>query len=204
MAVVGFGQTVVTERFDVVLRALQALEQTELDHMLIGIPLGGIKQLLHMHAIAQIAHLITKAAGDFSKAIQLIKIRIFMHPIHRGLLPTFQRKRHRVIGSEHAFFDELMAAGMNDLPHLAGLAFFIENDAELRKLEIERAQTKTQFAHARCHFPCFSHHRHDSGVAKILAIEHRLRFFVGELGTTVNHCVKKLGFADLSRVIDLQ
>src|SRR5205085_9641527 len=105
MRVIGFGETVMSERLRSVTRSLQAFEQTDLKRLLFRLAANRREKALDFFALRQIADLVTEAENEFPIFAKLFRIRILMNPEDRGNRPVPQLAGDGFVCREHEFFD---------------------------------------------------------------------------------------------------
>ncbi len=108
---------------------------------------------MQLGALRQVARLVVIAQDQFAILGQLLRLRIFVHAIDRGDEAIFQFPRHRFVGREHEFLDQLVRFIVLDSLQPDRLARFIEAHFHFREIEIERAGFETAPAQERRQFP---------------------------------------------------
>jgi len=121
--------------------------------------------------------------------------------MHGGFLARAQDARHRLIGGQHAFLDELVTGGVNDRFDAGGAAVVVETDADFRHFQIQCAVFEAALAQDAGQPPAFADGFSQRGVGprrRGLAVKDGLGLLVGELGTAVNDRIEKAGFFDFA------
>ena len=207
VAIVAFGQAVVADRLGRVGRAFEAFKQAELDDVFFRAALGGVEQLLDVGAVGEIAGTVAVGFGGLDVVEQARGIGIFVDAIDRGLHPIFENFCDRLIGGEHALFDELVAGGMDHRIGDNGASLIVEANFDFGHFQIQRAVGKATLTQGRGEFPAFLDHGGKGGIGSIgcrQAVEDGLCLFVGELGAAVNDRINELGLSNFSGGRDVE
>ena len=100
------------------------------------------QQLLNFRPLHQIA------AGDpmgehvLTKFLQTMRLRRFVDPVDRRNSHLNQSTRHRFVGEEHEFFDELMGDIVFDALNPQHASLLVEANLVLREVEFKGARLK--------------------------------------------------------------
>ena len=158
MAVVALRQAIVADGLGGIGGALKALEQTELDDVLLGTALRVIQEFLDVGAIRQIPRTVAVSFSGLGVVEQPRWIGIIVNTVDRWFHTILEDLRDRLICGEHAFFHQLVALGVDHWLGHRGTALLVEPDLDFRHFEVERAIVKPPLPHGRGECPAFLDH----------------------------------------------
>ena len=71
-------------------------------------------------------------------------VRLLMHPVNRRHLLAHQPARHRLVGQQHEFLDQLMGNVVLHLLDALHPALFIQPDFHFGKIQVQRTRLEPQ------------------------------------------------------------
>jgi hypothetical protein len=115
----------------------QGLQKTNPQRRPYGQRLQPMQQPLHFHPLTQIT------AGDLvtqhflAVFLQPSIVRFLMHPVHRRPSQPHQPGRHRLVGHQHEFLDQLMRGVILHFLNPQHPSLRIQPDLRLRKIQLQ-------------------------------------------------------------------
>ena len=120
-------------------RALQTLQESDLERLFFRFPAQRSEQPLKFRSMGQIACLVMVAEDKSPKLSQFLRIRILVNAVDRRNAAILKFKRDRFISREHKLLDQLMRLIVFDAFHPNRSPILVEDHFHFRKIEIERA-----------------------------------------------------------------
>ena len=142
VGVVGLGEAVVAETFRRVDGALEGAEQGDLQGVAVGPARQEFEDFLDFAALGEVACLDAVGQQKLAIFLQAGFVRHLVDPIKGGTMLAVEVAGDGLVGEEHELLNELVGFVRRLFLDPVRAAAFVEEDAELGKIEIESAAGK--------------------------------------------------------------
>ena len=151
MAVIGHGQGIMSQRLRSIARLFERAEHHAADAVVLRrIRTVGQHPLKHarMRVLAQMRALTVQVQKRLQR-LHALRIRRFVHAVHKGQAGVARQPRHAFVGCQHEALDHALGLAARTAEYLGGFAALVQHKFGLGHVQIEatpRAAPRSQHA----------------------------------------------------------
>ena len=146
MGVVLLGETIVTVGTGAVLGLLETAQNVGLEGVALRVILEDFEQFAHLVHFAEVAALHAEAAHSLAQFPEFFIFGFVMYAVSAWEACVLYGSGDLLVGTEHEFFDKLVALVVCRFFDAVGVAFFVDVDFDLGHVEVEGAFAKALLA----------------------------------------------------------